>query len=46
MSVAHHAACRLDGGSGGAASRPEMLQPLAIARSQYRGGNPQTRAFD
>jgi hypothetical protein len=23
-----------------------MFQTIAIARSQYRGGNPQTRAFD
>src|SRR5262249_36605327 len=46
MSVAHHAACRLDGGRGGAASRLELLRALAIARSQYLGGNPQIRAFD
>src|SRR5215475_5300197 len=38
MSVAHHAACRLDGGGGEAASRLEMLQArncaLAIPRRQ------------
>jgi hypothetical protein len=46
MSVAHHAACRLDGLAAEQRAGLEMLQALAIARPQYRGGNPQSRAFD